>query len=150
MGGYTARAGDFRHRIKFQTRVLTQDPSTGALTQSWVDYFTCWALIEPVTGKEIIAAGAVQSSITHAIATRWRTEFAAPIGDDTLRILYGTRTFNINAVINESERNHVVTVLAEEGLQDNSGGVNSFNLLTEAGDVLTTEAGDRIVTEAHP
>ena len=116
MGGYTARAGDFRRRIKFQTRVLVQDTTSGAQSQSWTDYFTCWAMIEPLTGKEVIAASAVQSGITHTISTRWRTEFAAPTVIDNLRIIYGTRVFNIHAAINESERNHVVTILAEEGL----------------------------------
>jgi SPP1 family predicted phage head-tail adaptor len=110
------RAGTMRHRITFQNRVETQDANTGALTETWTDAFTCWASIDPLNGRELIAAAAVQSGVTHSITVRYRDALAVPAVTASMRILYGSRIFNIKASMNESESRHTITLQAEEGL----------------------------------
>lgn len=115
--GYVIRAGDLRNRITLQTRVTAQDPS-GQPVESWVDAFKCWASISPLTGRELIAAQQVQSSVTHNITVRYRREFGDPKTVANMRAVYGVRVFNIHACMNQEERNRAVDLLVEEGLNN--------------------------------
>jgi SPP1 family predicted phage head-tail adaptor len=116
LNSYVVRSGEYRHRIQFQTLTNTQDGTTGAITRVWTNSFMAWANIEPLNGRELLAAAAVQSTVSHSISVRWRTEFAVDAAADVMRIIYKTRVFNINTIMNEDERNRSVTLLVEEGL----------------------------------
>ena len=84
-------AGRLRHRVDFQRRVNAQDPTTGEVVPQWVNIFTSVpAAIEPLSGKEFIAANAVQSEITTRITVRYRAGVNA-----TQRIKHGTKIYNV-------------------------------------------------------
>ena len=54
-------AGDLRHRVDFQKQVKQQDPESGDVTLVWQALFSdVPASIEPLSGREFIAAAAVQ------------------------------------------------------------------------------------------
>jgi SPP1 family predicted phage head-tail adaptor len=146
MGFPVIRSGELRKRIKFQSRTSTQDSSTGEITESWVDVFTCWASLDPASGRELIAAAAQQSAITHVVVVRFRSELASPRSVADMRIVYGSRGFNIVAALNQDERNRAIVLHVEEGLLDAIQD-SDFNILTEAGDNLVTEAGSAIIQE---
>lgn len=101
----------------FQTRETTQD-DLGQQSTSWVDAFSCRADIDALSGRELMAAQAVQSSVSHTITVRYRPELQNPKDVAAMRILYGTRVFDIHEAINEDERNRVVSILAEEGVSN--------------------------------
>lgn len=103
------RAGRLRHRVKIQAPVSTQD-EYGGTAGSWTDVATVDAGIHPMSGRELLAAQAIQSSVTHEIAMRYR------VVDATNRILYGARIFNIKSVVNIDERNRDLVLLCTEGL----------------------------------
>lgn len=117
INSYVVRAGTLRRRLAFQTRSTAQDAS-GQPANVWTTAFIAWGDIEPMTGRELIAAAAVQSAVTHMVTVRWRPELSNPQAVAAMRILYGTRIFNIHAAMNEDERNRVVSLMCEEGLNN--------------------------------
>lgn len=104
--------GKLRHRITFQERTTTQD-SYGQPLLTWTDVATVWGAVEPLNGRELMAAEAVQSEITHQVVIRYRPGITAK-----MRVLYGTRVFDIQNVLDENERHRMLTLLCLEGLSD--------------------------------
>lgn len=60
-----------RHRISIESVVETQDPVTGAISETWATFGTYWASIEPLSAKAFIASQAEQSKITTKIQIRY-------------------------------------------------------------------------------
>ena len=110
-------AGIFRKSVKFQTRDVTVD-SYGQQSTSWSDAFSTRARIEPLSVRELFAAQAVQSEISHRITVRYRSQFANPTAVAAMRVLFGTRVFNIIGALNIDERHGIVEISASEGLND--------------------------------
>lgn len=111
------RAGELRHLLTFQAKSTAQD-ELGEPINAWVDVLTCWGKVSPTTGRERLAAQAVQSSVTHSVTVRYAPQFADPKAVAAMRILFGARIFDIHDSINEDERNRMVTLMAEEGLNN--------------------------------
>ena len=66
-------AGRLRHRVRLERLVVTQDPDTGATSETWqtvVDSLA--AAIEPLSVKDLIAAQTVKSAVTVRLVIRWR------------------------------------------------------------------------------
>ena len=113
------RAGDLRRRITLQQRSTTPD-SLGGQSITWTDLATVWADIQPMTGRELLAAQAVQSEITHTIVCRYRADlFADPKSTASMRAMYGARVFNLGPALDEDMRHRFVSIPASEGM--NSG-----------------------------
>lgn len=68
--------------------------------------------------REQFAAQAVQSEISHRITVRYRPELANPTSVAAMRVVYGTRVFNIIGALNIDERHAIVEISATEGLND--------------------------------
>jgi len=80
-------------------RVTLQKPSTerddyGQQINAWTTLGEAWAAVEPLQGREFLAAGAEQSEVTARIRMRWRSNIAA-----NMRVLHGTDTYNIQTCI---------------------------------------------------
>ena len=89
------RAGDLRHRIKFQKLVSGMDPETmEPIEASWVDVATLWAAVNPLSGREFIQAKAAQSEEVGRIVIRYRSDIKA-----AMRGIEGDRVYNIQAVL---------------------------------------------------
>lgn len=85
--------------------------TSGQQLISWTDVATVWANIKPSSGRELIAAGAINAEVTHTIVIRYRPGITA-----AMRALYGSRIFDIAAVI-EPETAHVsLELLCNEGI----------------------------------
>lgn len=111
------RAGDLRHRVTFQARSKAED-SFGERLNDWSDLFASWAQISPLSGRELLAAQAVQADVTHQVTVRYRPELASPRAVAAMRITYNGRHFNILSSLNEDERNRMVVLTVSEGLVD--------------------------------
>ena len=111
------RAGALGQRITLQQRSMAQD-ATGGQLATWSDVATVWAEVTPLSGRELIAAQAVASETSHQITMRWQPAFADPKAVAAMRVVMNGRHFNINASINEDERNHTLTLLVAEGVND--------------------------------
>jgi SPP1 family predicted phage head-tail adaptor len=109
------RSGELNNRVILQQRATTQD-SFGAQINTWSDVTTLWVSIEPLTGRELFAAQAVNTEITHVVKTRYQALFADPKAVAAMRLNYGGRLFNIHAPMNIGEGNREVQLLCSEGL----------------------------------
>jgi SPP1 family predicted phage head-tail adaptor len=111
------RAGTLRHWLTFQVK-STETDELGQPLNVWTDLFSCRGQVSPTSGRERIAAAAVQSSVTHTVVVRYAPQLANPKGVAAMRIMFGARIFDIHDSINEDERNRMVTLMAEEGLNN--------------------------------
>ena len=78
---------------------------------SWADTATVWARIEPLSGRERLAAQRIEDTVTHRVTIRYRSGVSA-----RQRIAFGVRVFNIRAVLDVDERNEWLELLCEEGV----------------------------------
>lgn len=106
------QSGLLRKRITLQQRSSEQD-SYGQPLTTWSDVATVWASVEPLSGRELMAAEAVQSEVTHQVVMRYRPGVTAK-----LRVAYGSKIFDIQNVLDENERHRMLTLLCTEGLTD--------------------------------
>jgi len=111
------RVGTLRKRVMVQARSVTQD-SFGGQSSAWVDVAPAWAEIIPSVGRELVAAQAMRIDAPSTITMRWRSEFADPKALAAMRIVYGTRIFNIHSSANMEERNRYLTLICSEGLNN--------------------------------
>ena len=101
-------ASRLRKRIVLEQPVQGAD-GAGGLTLSWQEFATIWAEILPRRASENLFAGQLENRATHKITLR----FLAGV-DAKMRIKFGTRIFNIIAILNIEERNEILEILVEE------------------------------------
>lgn len=108
-----ARAGRLRHRIEIQRNDYTQDPNTGEQVRDWKQVKTIWASVEPISGKDFIAAGAEQSEVRNRITVRWN-DWITP----DMRIKFRGMYYHIQAIMadNRSGLEHL-TIMATQGVR---------------------------------
>lgn len=99
-----------RKKVSIQRRNATKD-TFGQAIQTWSDVLVCRASIEPLSGRELVAAQAINAETTHEIVIRYRAGITP-----AMRVLYGARAFNILSVLNQQERNRWLVLNASEGL----------------------------------
>ncbi|MBD2781538.1 phage head closure protein [Xenorhabdus szentirmaii] len=76
------RAGRLRHRITLQKNESSRSPM-GSVINKWVDIADVWAEVQPISGRELVASGAVLSEATVRIWLRYRDDITT-----TNRIVY--------------------------------------------------------------
>lgn len=106
--------GSMRHRLRIEAPSGTADGGGGQGADPWVAAIpvaTVWGRVEPVRGAERLQAMRLASPVTHRIVIRYR-----PHIEPTMRIVFGTRVFNIRAVLNPGESNRRLELLCEEGV----------------------------------
>lgn len=109
--------GELRRRVTLQQRTQGQDAAGGILA-TWADLAEVSAKVEPLTGRELLAAQAVHAEITLDVIVRWRPELASPRTAARYRIRYGTRTLSIHGVIDIDDRRQYVVLQCAEGVID--------------------------------
>lgn len=87
------RAGTLDQRIVIERLEQGQD-ALGQPINAWVPVFTVWAAVEPLQGREYIAAQAVQSEVEARIRMRYRPGVTA-----AMRVKHGADLYGITAVI---------------------------------------------------
>lgn len=94
-----SRAGQYRHRIDIQDWVEVRDPETGGFTEAWVTVFEkVPARIADASGREFVAAEAVQSEIMSRITIRFRPGLKAK-----QRILHNGDIYNVHAWLRDQD-----------------------------------------------
>ncbi len=113
------RSGELNRRITLQQRSASTD-SFGERSPTWQDLMTVWAEIEPLSGRELELAQKLSSEASHRITVRYQPVLSDTRWAASLRALYKSRIFNIQAALNEYEANVRIHLLASEGLNDGS------------------------------
>lgn len=101
------------HTIALEQRPATTD-TFGEQTLTWSTFASgIPANIMPISGRELLASGAIASEITHRVVMRY---IAGVVPG--MRVNSAGRYFTIKAVLNEEERNQKLTLMCGEGLTD--------------------------------
>ena len=101
-------AGNLRHRVSIQSLSGTLD-SYGEPTSGWSTDETVWASIESISGNEVDIGEGQAGIITHSVSMRY-TANATP----KKRLLFGSRVFGIQSVLNHEERNEYLVLKCKE------------------------------------
>lgn len=104
----TIEAGQLRHRVAVQNATEVRN-THGEPIRTWATAVTVWAAIDPINGRELLLAKQVASETTHRIRMRYHAEVTS-----ASRLLYGSRTFQIDSVLNRDERNAEMELLCHE------------------------------------
>lgn len=113
-----ARIGDLRRLINLQARDTMLD-SYGAPSVTWYNVAQLWAAMNPLLGRELLAAQALYTEVTSEITVRYDSRFFAdPKAAAAMRIEYNGRLFDILGMVNVDERNHLVSLFCKEGVSD--------------------------------
>lgn len=110
------RAGPLRQYVTVEA-LENEIDSDGALIETWVPAFDGQLLaaeISPLSGRELIAAQAIQSKVTTRIRIRYR-----PGVLPSMRVRHRSTVYNIDAVIADSETlNQYITLQCLSGVSD--------------------------------
>lgn len=108
------KAGDLRHRVRFEQKVTTYDPVSNEPLVAWVEFVTVWAAIKDLSVREFIAAQSTQSEVTCRIVTRHRDGF-----DATMRASHDGKIYNLHGILRDPvSGNEYLTFPASEGVND--------------------------------
>ena len=102
------RIGSLKEEVTWQYQTRISD-GMGGFTEVWVDAYTTWAAMWPLSAREIVQAGKPELEISHRIVIRYKRGFKAD-----WRGKYGNRYFNIISIINKEESNEFLTLLCKE------------------------------------
>jgi len=106
-------AGRLRHRVSIEKLVQEQD-TDGALEEDWIDQFgkLLPAEIVALSGRELIAAQAVQSKVATRIRLRYRSGI-----EPAMRIVHRGLAYNILALVPDPDSGRTfVTAICESGV----------------------------------
>lgn len=108
-----AAAGRLRHIVELQELVNELD-SDGTTVSTWLHFSMERAEISPLSGRELIAARAVQAKVNTRIVMRFRP-FVVP----TMRVLHGSTIYDIEAVIPDPDSGRRwLTLLCSSGVNE--------------------------------
>ena len=104
------RAGTLRHIVNIEQPVAGAADSYGNTRSTWTAVASnLRASISPVKSREVFAGDKVQTLATHSIVIRYTSGITAK-----MRVVFGSRTFNIQSIINDDERNIMLTLVTDE------------------------------------
>lgn len=94
--------GELRHRVSIQNAVITT--VNGDAVPEYLTVAERWAKIEPTGGGEDFTAEQTRATRNHTVTLRYY-----PLKPSD-RLVFGSRIFNVESVLNEDERNRLITV----------------------------------------
>lgn len=101
--------GNLRHRITIEQKTI--DNSQLDPVETWSKFATVWAAIEPLKGNERWIDGA--KLISNSVTGRIKIRYLAGV-TPTMRVKFGSRTYEILAAINVNERNEEMHLMVKE------------------------------------
>lgn len=102
--------GELRHRIQFQEAALVDD-GYGGQVETWSEFETVWARVEPLSTRERMFAQKLEGNVTHKIKIRYLEGITT-----AMRISFKGRIFKIlGPPINLDERGRWLELQCEEG-----------------------------------
>ena len=86
--------GKLQHKVSLQRFDTVVDPDTGHREKTWREYASPWVAIEPISGREFLAAAAERSEVTTRITMYFREDVTR-----AERIVYRGKVYNIQVVL---------------------------------------------------
>lgn len=107
-------AGNLRHNIVIQSKQVTGTGDRGQDTITWVNTTTVPAMIEELSGRKLELARQLVATASHKVTIRYLSSLS--IKD---KVLFGSRTFNIGAILNTMMMNFTQELLCTEEVEGN-------------------------------
>ena len=124
------QAGRLRHQIIIQQQSSTQD-THGQLVETWSTFATVRASVEPLRGREYFGAEQEQAEVS----TRIRIRYIAGVLPK-MRVLFGSKLYDIVSVINAEERNFHMELMCNENLYERRIVTFSGETVTFGGEIV--------------
>ncbi len=102
------KAGKLQHLVTIQDYAVTRD-ATGGEVKAWATHAQRWAWMKPLTGSEKYVNQQLIAQVSHEINIRYASGVRPK-----MRVLYGTRTFDIVAVLDWEEKGTELKLLCKE------------------------------------
>lgn len=102
------KAGQLDQRVTVERFTSTED-ELGQPIETWAPLFTCWAAVEPLTGREYLAAQAAVSEVTARIRMRFR-----PWMTSQDRVIHNGTTYGIESVIDVRSGNRELVLMTRQ------------------------------------
>lgn len=99
---------NFRHRITIQALSLVAN-DTGGQSETWTNFATVWASLTPKLTKEVNFAQRIEPRVDHEIRMRYVAGLTP-----TMRISFGSRIFEIKAIIIPDEIKEFMILFSTE------------------------------------
>lgn len=98
--------GEIRHRITIQN-LSTEINENGFEVEQWCHYKTVWAAVTNLHGREYYAAAAINAQNTVKFTIRYIEDI-----ENSMRILFKGKTYNITSIDNIKYRNQYIEIKA--------------------------------------
>jgi len=102
------RSGNLKHKITIQ-EIISMKNTLGEPTQDWYTFMNAWARIVPIRANEYRAAQGLVEKITHTVTIRYTDGI-----ESDMRILYGSRVFEIKGILDFNEEHKRLDLMCEE------------------------------------
>lgn len=87
-------AGELRHRVTFQERDSGRDAAGQAKNTYHTFLGPVYARVQPLEGRELVSAQAINGETTHRVTVRFRSDKPVTL---EMRVAYGSRYLYITA-----------------------------------------------------
>ena len=105
----TFTAQELTHRITFEEPTMVVDPMTGYETEAWLQVGAeSFAKIEPLVGREFLAAAAMQAEGLVKFTIRHRSDITT-----TMRLMSDGEAWNMTSIQNIKGRNLETLIYAQ-------------------------------------
>jgi SPP1 family predicted phage head-tail adaptor len=103
-------AGALFNRITIQINAGTTQGTDGQPTDNWITYkASVPAEVRPLSGRELLIGTQVSPEVSRVVTIRYMAGIVPE-----MRITWGTKTFEINSVINRYEQNVLLDLYCKE------------------------------------
>lgn len=102
------RAGRLNKKVIIQQTTESRGVA-GGVDDTWSTYITIWASMEPIAGREYFDAQQLNAEVTTLIRIRYNSGVTSK-----MRVLHGSRVYDILHVINRHERDAEMHLMCKE------------------------------------
>lgn len=115
---YKSLSHRLRHRIDIEALTVSQDSTTGAVSQSWATIRAggealLAAEIVPASGREFVSSQATQASVATRMTIRHRSGI-----EPSMRVIHGSDIYNIEAVLPDPTFARHLTLMCTRGVNE--------------------------------
>ena len=103
------RAGSLRRRLTIQSVTEGALSSSGEPAETVTTFATVWGSVNPLSGAELYRMHEIHPEVTHAVQIRYLAGVTSK-----MRVVFGTRSFEIKSVVNTAEANRELNLLCTE------------------------------------
>jgi SPP1 family predicted phage head-tail adaptor len=103
-----------KHQIIIEEFTPTPD-DYGGTSVSWGTLLTVWAIVEPLSGREVFEFERLQSQVNYKFTIRFESTLTDTQDVGKHRINYDSRVFDIKHIRNIYEKDNFMEIFAQEG-----------------------------------